>query len=97
MQNGELGLPCLAAAAEVFAACCRYQIWIDDEIKLSNLGDDGWLYLLDAREANDQRCIAAMNTFRRTGSAAQLYKEFSEVADFLGTRHLVHEIERQTR
>jgi hypothetical protein len=92
MESGKLELPALAAAAEVVAAHCRYNIWISDEIMPSDLDEDGMLRLCDAREAIDHKCIAAMKAFTEGGSQSALYRDFSEVAAFLSTRRLMREI-----
>jgi hypothetical protein len=93
MESGKLGLPVLAAAAEVVAASCRYNLWIADEITSSDLSEEGYLRLMDAVEANNRKCRAALKAFAEGGSQLALYRALSEVTAFLTTRRLLREIE----
>jgi hypothetical protein len=86
MNEGTLGLLGLAAAADVVAAECRYNHWVATVLKEADLGEEQWLRLLDALEVVEDRCRAAMSTFRAGGSPETLLGEFSAVATFLNQR-----------
>ena len=61
MENNQLGLAALAAAAEVVAADCRFNIWVSEEVKSDpSLTIDWWEDFLRECAEIDERCSAAM-------------------------------------
>jgi hypothetical protein len=86
MHQSRLGLLGLAAAADVVAADCRYHHWTLTEVKKANLSEEWWLQSLEAGEANQHRCRAAMEAFRAGGSLEALCRELGAVAAFLNNR-----------
>ncbi len=96
-NQSRLGLTGLAAAAEVLAADCRFNLWFLNDVKeqksvatqtkeQKDIRDDWLMNLLENHEANDERCRSAMAAFVSGGSEERLCGELAEVAAFLNER-----------
>ena len=84
MYRGTLGLPALAAAADVVAAECRYNMWFLNDVKgAAQISEDQAIRLLDGLEANNDRRCAAMAAFAAGGSYETLFSELAAVAAYL--------------
>jgi hypothetical protein len=88
MMSNQLGLLGLAAAAGVVAAECRYNDWVFNHVKKSDLSREQWLAFLDSGEAVVSRCMAAMADFKSHRSVEALCSEFSIVAARFNERSL---------
>jgi hypothetical protein len=86
MHRSRLGLLGLAAAADVVAAECRFNYWAATEVKKAGLGEDWWLRFLEAGEAHNEKCRAAMGAFSAGGALETLCHELKEVAAFYNKR-----------
>jgi hypothetical protein len=89
METNRLGLPALAAAADVVAAECRHNVWVLDEVKEApgpGHSIDWWPEFLDAVAAADEKCKAAMNALRAGGSQQAFCNEMAAVAAFYNSR-----------
>lgn len=88
MAEGRLGLPGLAAAAEVVAADCRYNLWCATEVKSARLSEEGWMCFLETGEAIQEKGKAAIAAFGAGGSLNALCDELAEVARLLNDRSI---------
>ena len=88
MHRGNLGLPALAAAADVVAADCRYNMWFANDVKGARLSEEQVTRLFDGLEANDDRCRVAMAAFAAGGPQDALCRELGAVAAYLNKRSL---------
>jgi hypothetical protein len=89
MSQTRLGLPGLAAAADVVAADCRFNCWtVTVAKKKAGLSDEWWIRSLEEGEANNARCRAAMAAFAAGGSLDVFCRELAAVAAFLNNRSL---------
>jgi hypothetical protein len=88
MYRGNLGLPALAAAADVVAAECRNNMWFANDVKGARISDEQVIRLLEGLEANADRCCVAMAAFAAGGSYEQLCSELAAVATYLNNRSL---------
>lgn len=88
MASSRLGLLELAAAADVIAADCRRNEWVLTQVKPAGLSDDQWTALLEATQAAEDACKAALTTFKFGGSMEALCAQLLEVASRLNDRTL---------
>jgi hypothetical protein len=88
INQGGLGLPALAAAADVVAADCRHNAWVATEVKRAGLSDDEWMQFLDDGERIEERAVNAMRAFAADGDHDELCVAFAEVATLLNARLL---------
>jgi hypothetical protein len=88
MASSRLGLPGLAAAADVIAADCRHNEWVLTHVKSARLSDDQWTAFLEATQAAEDACKAAMTAFESGGSMETLCAQFLDVASRLNDRIL---------
>ena len=89
MTEQRLGLPALAAAADVVAADCRFNFWVGSEVKNSGLAKEGWLKLLDDGEETIERAKAAMQDYANHRNVDDLCAAFADVARRLNDRSLL--------
>jgi hypothetical protein len=88
MASSRLGLLGLAAAADLIAAHCRHNEWVLTHVKPARLSDDQWMAFLEATQAAEDACKAAMTAFESGGSMKTLCEQFLDVASRLNDRTL---------
>jgi hypothetical protein len=86
MMAGGLGLPALAACADLVSADCRRSEWYAVEVKASALSEDGWLALLDEDEETRTMASSAFAAFASTGSQVQLCADLAKISERLNYR-----------
>lgn len=88
MTSNRLSLLGLAAAADVIAAECRRNQWVLTHVKGACLSDAQWMAFLEADQATEDACKAAMTAFESNRSMEVLCMQFLEVASRLNDRTL---------
>ncbi|MGF6233533.1 hypothetical protein QFZ27_007488 [Inquilinus ginsengisoli] len=78
-MKGGLGLPALAACADLVSADCRRSWWYAVEVKASALDEDGWLALLDEDDRTWEMAKSAFVAFGVDGSQERLCEDLAEV------------------
>jgi hypothetical protein len=86
IESGRAGLRADAAAADVIAACARFNIWVAEQ-KMARQGSvDGFLQLLDFYEEATLECQAAVQRFADGGDRRELADALQRVAQKLNDR-----------
>jgi hypothetical protein len=86
MMKGGLGLPALAACADLVSSDCRFCEWSAVDVKESALDEDGWLALLDEYDRICEMAKSAFVTFHVGGSQERLCADLAEVIERLNHR-----------
>lgn len=86
MMKGGLGLPALAACADLVSADCRCSAWYAVNVKASGLDEDGWLALLDEYERTWEMAKSAFVAFRLGGSQERLCSDLTKIVERLNRR-----------
>jgi hypothetical protein len=86
IESGGAGLRADAAAADVIAACARFNMWVFEQ-KMAGQGSvDGFLQLLDFYEEVTLECQAAVQLFLNGGERGELADTLQRVAEKLNQR-----------
>lgn len=91
MWEQKLGLRGLAAAADLVAAECRFNVWILNEVKGSALIEEGWIKLLEDGEAMIDLAKSAMRSFAENRDCDALCATFAIVTEHFNDHSLLRE------
>ena len=81
IESGRAGLPADAAAADVIAACARFNIWVAEQ-KMALQGNlDGFLEWLTFYDAVTRECQIAVQRFRDQGEPGELADALQRLAE----------------
>jgi hypothetical protein len=86
IDSGENGLDIDALAADVIAACARFNIWFADLKDDANVGDETMMKLLDSYDEVTKECQASVRRFSDTGDRKELSRSLSQIATKLNQR-----------
>ena len=86
IENGRAGFHADAAAADVIAACARFNLWFLEEKRAPRVDDDNFLRMLDVYDEAARECQAAVQSFHHGGERRDLVEALRQVVEKLNQR-----------